>query len=198
MPEAIGGAIAGPLIGSAVGGLTSGKKQTSTATNKPYLPDNYQKGFDDLLSGAQTATSKPFTPAPTSRVAPPTNAFSALFANPELLQIQRGADKSYFDKLMNPAPATPAPTNAISPATADTLKARQLIQQAAGPGGVYSNRGNQPYQAILQHGTDADYSDIAKVLGPNATLAPNGQFYDATTGRPIDTSGLGAIFRKYA
>lgn len=116
--DALIGAVAAPLVGAAIGGLTGGKKKNSTATSMPALPAWLEQDYKDLVGRGKKLADTPFAPTPTSRVAAPTTGFDALFANPELLQIQQGADQKYLQDMMNPAPAPVVAAPAAPPAGA--------------------------------------------------------------------------------
>lgn len=94
---------AAPLLGAGLG-LLSGGDQESTTVTRPYLPkereDAYKKQLEDALKLYET----PFDPRPTQRVAYsyPTNSFDSLFQNPQLAELQRRSDQSYFESLLSP------------------------------------------------------------------------------------------------
>jgi hypothetical protein len=118
-----------PLAGAAIGGTSGGKKEKSTQQAKPlFLTPGSEKALNEgneaLLAGALDLHKKPFTPAPMGRVASPVGAYDTLFSNPEMLQIQQGEDKKYYDSLMpaSQVTAAPAPENASMAGNYDMSK----------------------------------------------------------------------------
>ena len=92
-----------PVAGAAAGALSGGRDQKSTQTTQVNMPDNVRGAYDKLINYAGENFDRPIQAAPTRRVTAPTNAYDALFANPELLAIQQQADAAY----QAPKPAAP-------------------------------------------------------------------------------------------
>lgn len=63
--------------GSIAGGLLGGKKQTGTQTVRPYIPDNYQQGYDTLLERGQALADQAFAPKPMMRAQKPMTPFDS-------------------------------------------------------------------------------------------------------------------------
>lgn len=100
-----------PAGSALAGGIMGGKDQKTTSTSAPNLPENYKKGYDKLLADAEAAYARPYNAAPTTRVSAPANAFQALFANPEMLQLQAQSDANYAAQpQVTPQPPAAQPT----------------------------------------------------------------------------------------
>jgi hypothetical protein len=188
--------------GTVLGGIFGSKKKTQTVDTTPdlykgsegqKLLGNVRTGFDALLNRGTAASETPISLTQRRRVAAPTNGFEALFAHPEMMQIQRQSDASYFDKLFegptqNAIPAPAGPT----PAEINALRARQTLAgmpQITGPSNLFSN--------FQEHATEEDWAELgAKIKGaqtPSAGMYAGG-FVDPKTGRLIDVS---SILNKY-
>lgn len=166
--DALIGAIAGPAIGSIIGGVSGSKSKTSNQTAMPNFLNpaaqgTLNTGNAQLLSDALNLYNKPFSPAPTTQAMTDT-AFGGLFNNPELAQIQRMDNKSFFDKLTSP----PAP----SVAPAQTMGQQQPSNPLAGT--MYQNWKNgqtpQPQITAGDPGLPQYMNDLAKAYSGGTPL----------------------------
>jgi hypothetical protein len=90
-----GSALGKAAIGAGVGALAGSQDQKNSATTEVNMPDNYRQGYDRLLEMTNQQVNTPFQARETARVEVPTNAYDALFSNPEMLQLQRQSDNQY-------------------------------------------------------------------------------------------------------
>lgn len=132
--------IAGPLIGGGLGLLSGGGESGPTVT-RPYIPKDRDDAYTRQLKDALKLYETQFDPRPTMRVANtyPTNQFEGLFRNPELGELQRRSDQTFFESLLQPQdkPATAAPVDNTA-ALADLearIAAKDYLKQAAGTKG---------------------------------------------------------------
>lgn len=171
-----------PVAGAVLGGVFGGKKSTSTQQSKPYLPENYEKGYATLLEDATKQYEKDRVAPYKARVEAPTSAFDSLFVSPEMLQIQQMSDANSYLSSIAPKPTAPS----IAPQPLSQSNKIDLIGKAFG-----NNRSGNVYNQFISKATDADYSALNEAL--------NGATQDAygwtKNGQRVD---LGAILNKYA
>lgn len=111
MASSLAASVAGPVAGAVVGGMMSKKGQKQSQTTMPVLPEKLQGGYDLLLDSAMDQAKVPFQPTATQRIGAPTNAYEALFDQPEMRAIQAQQDDLYYKSRQPQAPA-PAPAPA--------------------------------------------------------------------------------------
>lgn len=162
------------------------------------MPKSYEDGYETLLKDALDIYKQPVTLGHTRRVnTGPMSAFDSLFTSPELQDIQRQDDESYFAKLFaenNPNAGGNKPAD--SGAANDEMLGRLMIQQAAGPGGMYQTNNNRNYLMFQQQAKPSDYAAIGQKLKNAMPGTGNyaGGFQDRDTGQPID---IGQLLLKY-
>lgn len=131
--------IAGPLLGAGLG-LLSGDSGGGTTVTRPYIPKDREDAYTRQLKDALKLYETPFDPRPTMRVAYsyPTNQFESLFQNPELGELQRRSDQTFFESLLTPQ-AQPEQPKEDPQAMAD-MEARMMARQYFGnAGGTMAN-----------------------------------------------------------
>lgn len=153
------GKILGSVAGAAVGGLLGGKGQSSTQQTRPYLPEDYEKGYTNLLSDATSTYEQPFTPAERTRVAPPTSAFDALFANPEMMELQRRSDRNYFTKPQQPQ----TPSKQMNQQDISSLRNEMLARQ-------FVNSGNPTVSWGFKDASPEVLAELGGLLSQNPNI----------------------------
>ena len=137
------------VAGAAVGGLLGGKKQTSTATTKPYMPDYLEKGYQDLYDRGAALAGQPVQPIPLARVGAPTSVYD----NKGLWDLQRYSDS--VGGLLSPLRGAPA----AKPETPKAEQPKQVTPKQEGP----SNKSSGTYYTY----------DQAKSLAQQGIITPS-------------------------
>ena len=106
----IGTAAALTAGASVLGGLLGGKKQSATQQNIPYLPDNYQQGFTDLLKRGTDLSNQPFQPKASKRAK--TQNLS-VFDSQGLADLQNYMDAKAAQPQAAAAPPAAAPDSSV-------------------------------------------------------------------------------------
>lgn len=157
--------IAGPLIGGGLG-LLSGSEESGPTVTRPYIPKDREDAYTRQLKDALKLYETQFDPRPTMRVANtyPTNQFEGLFRNPELGELQRRSDQTFFESLLQPQTENTKPQEDPQ-ALADLearIAAKDYLKQAAGTNG-YSWMNQSAYD-------DAGLADVGRfVMAANKT-----------------------------
>lgn len=127
--------IAGPLLGAGLG-LLGGDSGGGTTITRPYIPKDREDAYTRQLKDALKIYETPFDPRPTMRVAYtyPTNQFESLFQNPELGELQRRSDQSYFESLLSPQsePEKPKEDQQVMADLEARMMARDYFNKAGG------------------------------------------------------------------
>lgn len=166
------GSLVAPIAGAAIGGLMGGRDQTSTSTTKPYLPENYAEGYDLLLEDAKGLYQRPFRRLPTARVETnPETAFDRLFANPEMMEIQKQEDQKFYQKALQPQ----EPSKDAELAEMDALRREMMARDFVNNARSQYMPGTQQAQMYQQN---FDYNALGDLLNKAQERAGGSQIRD--------------------
>jgi hypothetical protein len=181
------GSLVAPIAGAAAGKLLGGGKQKQTSTTTVDMPGWLREDYKAFTEKGKELAQRPFTPNPTMRVAAPITGYDEIFANPELLQLQRQSDAKHYADLMPKAETTPNPAVSGGNSASDSMMGRQMLQQLM-QGQTYMN----PWSRFQQSASDSDYADLARSLQGAGAVVQQGSFRNPKTG---DVVGLDILNR---
>jgi len=114
---------------AALGAFGGSKGGSQTVAQRPYMPKEYEKGYDKLLEDALKLVDRPRYDVPTARYAPNTSdPIQKMLFSPELAMLQGGEDAKYIASITGEQPAQPAAQDAT--AQQDAMKKMQLEMAA--------------------------------------------------------------------
>jgi hypothetical protein len=184
------GALVAPLVGAAAGKALGGGKQKQTSTTSVDMPDWLREDYKSFTDRGKALADTPFTKNPSMRVAAPMTGYDEIFANPEMLQLQRQSDVKHYADLMpktEEAAATPNPAVSGGNSASDNMMGRIMLQELM-QGQSYMN----PWSRFANSAQDADYADLAKSLREGGGVVERGAFRNPQTG---DVVGLDILNR---
>ena len=154
------------MLGSAaLGAVSGGKNKTSTATNKPWMPKEYEEGYNALLEDANKIKDRPFVPVMKTRYAEE----NPLFHSPEMAAIQGRHDQNYYKDMIAPKEEAPQEAPAVDP----NLVSRGMQIVGGDPRFYTDNPGATPtgingqmlqrFKAMERQLKPSDYAAIAQL-----------------------------------
>ena len=150
------------LVGGAIGALSGGKDKTSTVTNKPWMPKEYEEGYNTLLEDANKIKDRPFVPVMKTRYAEE----NPLFHSPEMAAIQGRHDQNYYKDMIAPKEEAPQEAPAVDPNLASRGMFMLQNAQPWRPGSnqtAFNSTNLGMLRNMQQDLTPADFAAIAQL-----------------------------------
>lgn len=167
----IGGLLGG--VGSLVGAVGAGKNSQQALPASGYKTlEKDQKDFasGDLWDAILKYFGQSYQGIPTRRI-------NAEDTDPIFGSKARQDIQAYMDmkNVMKNLPSANTAGDSAGAPNGFALLGRQIAQQNAGPGGMYTMQSNYPWQQFQNSANDKDYEDLAKRI-EGATAIKSGPF----------------------